>query len=143
MTDLENLSEVELDVLKELGNIGTGHAATSLSKLLNKDVFLSVPKVKIGEIKNLSSEFIGEVVAGVIIALQDLEEKTIRISIYYVSRKVGKKNLQAIYSVWKSWMRKCMRPQLWRSGTYCPLLFVMHQLILWTLYYSRPLRISQ
>jgi chemotaxis protein CheC len=75
MTDLENLSEVELDVLKELGNIGTGHAATSLSKLLNKDVFLSVPKVKIGEIKNLSSEFIGDVVAGVIIALQDLEEK--------------------------------------------------------------------
>lgn len=51
MTDLENLSEVELDVLKELGNIGTGHAATSLSKLLNKDVYLSVPRVKIGEIK--------------------------------------------------------------------------------------------
>lgn len=75
MTDLGNLSEVELDVLKELGNIGTGHAATSLSKLLNKDVYLSVPEVKVGEIKNLSREFIGEVVAGVIIALQDLEEK--------------------------------------------------------------------
>ena len=74
MTDLKNLSEVELDILKELGNIGTGHAATSLSKLLTKDVFFSVPKVKIGEIKNLSSEFIDEVVAGVIIALQDLEE---------------------------------------------------------------------
>ena len=74
MTDLTNLSEVELDILKELGNIGAGHAATSLSKLLNKDVFFSVPKVKIGEIKNLSSEFIDEVVAGVIIALQDLEE---------------------------------------------------------------------
>ncbi|MDD3248716.1 MAG: chemotaxis protein CheC [Methanosarcina sp.] len=65
---------MELDILKELGNIGAGHAATSLSKLLNKDVFFSVPKVKIGEIKNLSSEFIDEVVAGVIIALQDLEE---------------------------------------------------------------------
>jgi chemotaxis protein CheC len=75
MTDLDNLSEEELDVLKELGNIGTGHAATSLSKLLNKDVYLSVPKVKVGEIKNLSREFIGEVVVGVIIALQDLEEK--------------------------------------------------------------------
>ena len=74
MTDLTNLSEVELDILKELGNIGTGHAATALSKLLNKDVDLSVPNVKIGEIKNLSSEFIGDVVAGVIIALQDLEE---------------------------------------------------------------------
>lgn len=74
MTDLNNLNEVELDILKELGNIGTGHAATSLSKLLNKDVYFSVPDVKIGEIKNLSGEFIGEVVAGVIIALQDLEE---------------------------------------------------------------------
>ena len=75
MTDLDKLGEEEMDVLKELGNIGTGHAATSLSKLLNKDVYLSVPKVKVGEIKNLSREFIGEVVAGVIIALQDLEEK--------------------------------------------------------------------
>ena len=34
MIDLENLSEMELDVLKELGNIGAGHAATALSKLL-------------------------------------------------------------------------------------------------------------
>jgi chemotaxis protein CheC len=74
MTDLNNLSEVELDILKELGSIGTGHAATSLSKLLNKDVYFSVPNVKIGEIKNLSSEFIDDVVAGVVIALQDLEE---------------------------------------------------------------------
>ncbi|KKG10377.1 chemotaxis protein CheC [Methanosarcina sp. 2.H.A.1B.4] len=74
MTDLKNLSEVELDILKELGNIGTGHAATALSKLLNKDVYFSVPEVKIGEIKNLSSEFINDVVAGVVIALQDLEE---------------------------------------------------------------------
>ncbi|AKB29373.1 Chemotaxis protein CheC -- inhibitor of MCP methylation [Methanosarcina siciliae T4/M] len=75
MTDIGNLSEVELDVLKELGNIGAGHAATSLSKLLDKDVYLSVPEVRVGEIKNISSEFIGEIVAGVIIALQDLEEK--------------------------------------------------------------------
>ncbi|KKG15618.1 chemotaxis protein CheC [Methanosarcina sp. 2.H.T.1A.6] len=74
MTNLKNLSEVELDILKELGNIGTGHAATSLSTLLNKDVYFSVPEVKIGEIKNLSSEFINDVVAGVVIALQDLEE---------------------------------------------------------------------
>lgn len=75
MTDLDNLGEVEMDVLKELGSIGTGHAATSLSQLLNKDVYFSVPEVKVGEIRNLSSEFIGDVVAGVIIALQDLEQK--------------------------------------------------------------------
>ena len=38
MTDLGTLNEMELDVLKELGNIGAGHAATSLSKLLGKEV---------------------------------------------------------------------------------------------------------
>ncbi|WP_255335609.1 chemotaxis protein CheC [Methanosarcina sp. KYL-1] len=74
MIDLENLGEMELDVLKELGNIGAGHAATSLSQLLDKDVFISVPEVKVGEIKYIFNDFIPDIVAGVIIALQDLEE---------------------------------------------------------------------
>jgi chemotaxis protein CheC len=74
MIDLGNLSEMEIDVLKELGNIGAGHAATSLSQLLDKEINISVPKVRVGEIKNISSEFISDIVAGVIIALQDLEE---------------------------------------------------------------------
>jgi chemotaxis protein CheC len=74
MTELEKLGEMELDILKELGNIGTGHAATALSKLLDKEVNMSVPEVKIGEIKTIFNEFIPEIVAGVIIALQDLEE---------------------------------------------------------------------
>jgi chemotaxis protein CheC len=74
MIDLENLSEMELDVLKELGNIGAGHAATALSKLLGKEVNIAVPEVRLGEIKNLSNEFINDIVAGVVIALQDLEE---------------------------------------------------------------------
>jgi chemotaxis protein CheC len=74
MTEIGNLCEMEMDVLKELGNIGAGHAATSLSKLLNKEVNIAVPRVKVGEIKNLSREFISDIVTGVIIALQDLEE---------------------------------------------------------------------
>lgn len=74
MIDLGNLSEMELDVLKELGNIGAGHAATSLSKLLDKEIGIAVPSVRSGEIKSISKEFISDIVAGVIIALQDLEE---------------------------------------------------------------------
>jgi chemotaxis protein CheC len=73
MTDLGNLTEAELDVLKELGNIGSGHAATSLSQLLDKEISIAVPEVRIGEIKNLANEFTGDILAGVIIALQDLE----------------------------------------------------------------------
>jgi chemotaxis protein CheC len=74
MIDLGSLGEMEMDVLKELGNIGAGHAATSLSELLNTEVTIAVPKVRIGEIRTISREFISDIVAGVIIALQDLEE---------------------------------------------------------------------
>nr|WP_210023452.1 MULTISPECIES: chemotaxis protein CheC [unclassified Paenibacillus] len=36
-----------MDVLKEVGNIGAGHAATALSKLLDKPVDMLVPKVRL------------------------------------------------------------------------------------------------
>jgi chemotaxis protein CheC len=39
--------EFQLDVLKEVGNIGAGHAATALSKLLSKEIDMKVPQVKI------------------------------------------------------------------------------------------------
>ncbi|NEN85155.1 chemotaxis protein CheC [Paenibacillus elgii] len=35
-----------MDVLKEVGNIGAGHAATALSQLLDKPVDMLVPKVR-------------------------------------------------------------------------------------------------
>ena len=34
---------MEMDALKEIGNIGTGNAATTLSKLLNKDIEIIIP----------------------------------------------------------------------------------------------------
>jgi len=35
---LEKLSEAQLDAIKEVGNIGTGNAATALSMMLDKKV---------------------------------------------------------------------------------------------------------
>ncbi|WP_408638310.1 chemotaxis protein CheC [Paenibacillus glufosinatiresistens] len=35
-----------MDVLKEVGNIGAGNAATALSRLLNKPIDMAVPKVQ-------------------------------------------------------------------------------------------------
>ncbi len=49
MTSLENLNElndVQLDVLREIGNIGSGNAATALSKLMSTKINISVPTVK-------------------------------------------------------------------------------------------------
>ncbi|CAM3939223.1 chemotaxis protein CheC [Paenibacillus alkaliterrae] len=37
----------ELDVLKEVGNIGAGNAATALSRLIDKPVDMAVPKVSL------------------------------------------------------------------------------------------------
>ncbi|WP_079910248.1 chemotaxis protein CheC [Paenibacillus sp. 32352] len=41
------LADFQMDVLKEVGNIGAGHAATGLSKLLDKPVDMLVPKVRV------------------------------------------------------------------------------------------------
>ena len=41
------LDDMQIDVLRELGNIGAGNAATSLSAMINEGVRISVPEVKI------------------------------------------------------------------------------------------------
>ncbi|GIQ68621.1 CheY-P phosphatase CheC [Xylanibacillus composti] len=43
----EHLADFQMDVLKEVGNIGAGNAATALSKLLDKPVDMQVPKVNL------------------------------------------------------------------------------------------------
>ena len=43
----DQLSSLELDTLKEIGSIGTGNAATSLSALIGKAVRIQMPEVRI------------------------------------------------------------------------------------------------
>ena len=56
----EDLNLQELDVMKEIGSIGTGHAATALSKLLQREVRITIPKVQIldfdGAVKRIGKE---------------------------------------------------------------------------------------
>lgn len=42
-----DMNLLELDVMKEISSIGTSHAATSLSKLLQKEVRITIPEVNI------------------------------------------------------------------------------------------------
>lgn len=39
----ENLNTMQLDALREIGNIGAGNAATALAQLLNRKINMSVP----------------------------------------------------------------------------------------------------
>lgn len=46
MRDIRELGEVELDALKEVANIGAGHAATALSQLTNRRILVDVPRIR-------------------------------------------------------------------------------------------------
>lgn len=58
--NIGDLSNMQLDVLREIGNIGAGNAATALAKMLNKKIDMDVPKVKILEFKNVNEILGGE-----------------------------------------------------------------------------------
>jgi chemotaxis protein CheC len=50
---IDDLNSMQIDVLKEIGNIGAGNAATALSKMNSKKIDMDVPKVNILEFKNV------------------------------------------------------------------------------------------
>ena len=41
------LNSMELDTLREVGSIGTGNAATSMSQMLGREVHITLPEVRI------------------------------------------------------------------------------------------------
>lgn len=55
---IEELNSLQIDVLREIGNIGAGNAATALSKMISKRIDMDVPKVNITEFKNVA-ELVG------------------------------------------------------------------------------------
>jgi len=69
---VEDMSTHYLDVLKELGNIGAGNAATALAELLQSKIDMSVPQVKLINFSELGNLIGGEeqVMAGTYLAIQ-------------------------------------------------------------------------
>lgn len=53
MVLFEDLNEMQLDALKEIGNIGAGNAATALSKMVGKRVNMEVPLVRVIPLKEV------------------------------------------------------------------------------------------
>lgn len=45
--DLNELSSMQYDVLRELGNIGAGNATTALSQMVNSKIDIGVPQVRL------------------------------------------------------------------------------------------------
>lgn len=57
---LSKINTFHLDILKEIGNIGAGHAATALSALLNSSVDMKVPSASIMPLHEITQLFGGE-----------------------------------------------------------------------------------
>lgn len=47
MKDYMELDSAAQDMLKELGNIGTGNAITALSAMLGKEIVMECPQVRV------------------------------------------------------------------------------------------------
>lgn len=67
----DELSAVELDCLKEIGNIGSGSAASSLAQMLGKNIIMRVPDVRVMDYEHVIDEMGGpeKVITGLLVRL--------------------------------------------------------------------------
>lgn len=72
----EDLNPMQLDVLREIGNIGSGNAATALADMMGRAVSIEVPQIKIMGFQE-ALEFAGgpeTIIVGILIRMQcDIE----------------------------------------------------------------------
>ena len=54
--DIRNLSPGQLDALREVANIGAGHAATALSQMTGSTILISVPRIRVVPMADMSVE---------------------------------------------------------------------------------------
>lgn len=54
--DYKELTEIQLDALQEIGNIGAGNAATALSQMIRKRIDITVPHVDVLPLEDVISK---------------------------------------------------------------------------------------
>ena len=72
MSQIQKITSLHLDVLKEIGNIGAAHAATALSDLLQSKIDMRVPKVEMVSFNDMM-ELVGgaeTVVVGIFLRIE-------------------------------------------------------------------------
>ena len=80
MPDVRDLKVLQLDALREVANLGAGHAATALSQMTNRTIMIAVPEVNVRPLEEVT-DLIGrpdEVVAAVLMHMMgDLTGRTL------------------------------------------------------------------
>jgi chemotaxis protein CheC len=68
----EELNSFHMDVLREIGNIGAGNAATALARMLDRKIDMKVPKIQVMQFSEVS-DILGapeEMVVGILLGIQ-------------------------------------------------------------------------
>ncbi|OGC43347.1 hypothetical protein A2Y85_04360 [candidate division WOR-3 bacterium RBG_13_43_14] len=78
MIDAKRLTGEQLDALREVANIGSGHAATSLSQLMGKKVMVRVPKILTGPLED------------VILKIADPNDVVVAVLLYFLGDLTGR-----------------------------------------------------
>ena len=80
MDDIRDLKDLQLDALREVENIGAGHAATALSQMTDRRIMISVPRISVTRLEDVA-DLLGdpqEVVAAILLhMLGDLTGRTL------------------------------------------------------------------
>src|SRR5215213_6959262 len=80
MEDLRSLKANQLDALREVANIGAGHAATALSQMVGETIMISVPTINVSRLEDIPPQLAApdEPVAAVLMhMLGDLTGRTL------------------------------------------------------------------
>jgi chemotaxis protein CheC len=80
MEDIRSLKAIQLDALREVANIGAGHAATALSTMTGGTIMISVPRINIARLEDVPTQISApeEPVAAVLMnMLGDLTGRTL------------------------------------------------------------------
>ena len=80
MEDIRSLKPMQLDALREVANIGAGHAATALSTMTGATIMISVPTINIARLEDVPPQISGpeEPVAAVLMNMMgDLTGRTL------------------------------------------------------------------
>ncbi len=80
MEDIRSLKPVQLDALREVANIGAGHAATALSQMIGGTIMISVPRINVSRLEEVPPQVAApeEPVAAVLMhMLGDLTGRTL------------------------------------------------------------------
>ena len=80
MQELQTLKTLQLDALREVANIGAGHAATALSQMVGERIMISVPTINVAKLEDVPPQVAApdEPVAAVLMhMLGDLTGRTL------------------------------------------------------------------